>query len=164
MGVRYRALDFQTTADLEPGGEVLGQTTAQEALEFGIRCLSPGQNVFVRGQRGTGRSRMVRQLIKKLAPPTEGLTDYCYVFNFDRHDRPRLIRLAAGMAPKFRDQMLELGEYVNDGLGKTLDAEPWLSQRQAHSTARPGDDSRSDATAGRQASGITNGVGHSIPR
>lgn len=124
-------LDFQTTADLDPSGDVLGQTTAQDALEFGIRCLSPGQNVFVRGQRGTGRIRMVRQLIKKLAPPAQRLSDYCYVFNFDRHDKPRLIRLAAGKAPKFRQQMLELGEYVNDGLGKALDAEPWLSQRQA---------------------------------
>ena len=86
-------LDFQTTADLDPAGDVLGQTTAQEALEFGIRCLSPGQNVFVRGRRGTGRIRMVRQLIKKLAPSTERLSDYCYVFNFDRHDKPRLLSL-----------------------------------------------------------------------
>ena len=124
-------LDFQTTADLDPAGGVLGQTTAQEALEFGIRCLSPGQNVFVRGQRGTGRSRMVRHLIDTLAPKTQGLMDYCYVYNFDRHDRPRLIRLAPGTAPKFRELMQELGEYVNEGLGKALDAEPWLSQRQA---------------------------------
>ncbi len=124
-------LGFQTTADLDPAEGVLGQKTAHEALEFGIRCLSPGQNVFVRGARGTGRIRMVRHLIHTLAPKTDGLTDCCYVFNFDRHDRPRLIRLAAGTAPKFRQQMLELGEYVNEGLGKALDAEPWLSQRQA---------------------------------
>lgn len=126
-----KLLDFQTTTDLDPTGNVLGQTTAQEALEFGIRCLSPGQNVFVRGQRGTGRSRMVQHLIKTLAPNTDGLKDYCYVYNFDRADRPRLIRLAAGTAPKFRELMLELGDYVNDGLGKALDSEPWLSQRQA---------------------------------
>ena len=123
--------DFQTTADIDPAEGVLGQTTAQEALEFGIRCLSPGQNVFVRGQRGTGRIRMVRHLVKTLAPPTTDLKDYCYVFNFERQDRPKLITLPPGTAPKFRDLMMDLGEYVNDGLGKALDSEPQLSQRQA---------------------------------
>jgi len=82
-------------------------------------------------ERGTGRSRMVQHLIKTLAPKTDGLKDYCYVYNFERADRPRLIRLPAGTAPKFRELMLALGEYVNDGLGKALDSEPWLSQRQA---------------------------------
>lgn len=125
------SLGFETTADLDPAQGVLGQSTAQEALEFGIGCFSPGQNVYVRGQRGTGRIRMVRHLIETLAPQAIKLHDYCYVFNFDRPDRPRLIRLSAGTAPKFREQMLALGEYVNEGLGKALDAEPWLSRRQA---------------------------------
>ena len=123
--------DFETTADIDPSVGVLGQPTAKEALEFGIQCMSPGQNVFVRGPRGTGRIRMVRHLLETLKPQTDKLKDYCYVHNFDRPDRPRLITLMAGQAESFKSTMLSLGEYVNEGLSKALDGEPFLSQRQA---------------------------------
>ena len=123
--------DFETTADIDPSVGVLGQPTAKEALEFGIQCMSPGQNIFVRGPRGTGRIRMVRHLLDTLKPQTDRLNDYCYVHNFDRPDRPRLITLKAGQANSFKSAMLSLGEYVNEGLSKALDGEPFLSQRQA---------------------------------
>jgi len=122
--------DFETTSDIDPSAGVLGQPTAQDALEFGIRCMSPGQNIFVRGPRGTGRIRMVRHLLETLRPHTDKLKDRCYVHNFDRPDRPRLITLMAGQAPKFRTAMQALGEYVNEGLSEALDGEPYLSQRQ----------------------------------
>jgi len=122
--------DFETTADIDPSAGVLGQPTAKEALEFGIQCMSPGQNIFVRGPRGTGRIRMVRHLLETLKPQTEKLRDRCYVHNFDRPDRPRLITLKAGQAPDFRTAMQALGEYVNEGLSEALDGEPYLSQRQ----------------------------------
>jgi ATP-dependent Lon protease len=123
--------DFETTADIDPSVGVLGQPTAKEALEFGIQCMSPGQNIFVRGPRGTGRIRMVRHLLETLKPQTDKLKDRCYVHNFDRPDRPRLITLKAGQAPKFRAAMQALGEYVNEGLSEALDGEPYLSQRQS---------------------------------
>ena len=122
--------EFETTSDIDPSAGVLGQPTAQEALEFGIQCMSPGQNIFVRGPRGTGRIRMVRHLLETLKPQTDKLKDRCYVHNFDRPDRPRLITLMAGQAPKFRAKMQALGEYVNEGLSEALDGEPYLSQRQ----------------------------------
>ena len=123
--------DFETTSEIDPSVGVLGQPTAKEALEFGIQCMSRGQNIYVRGPRGTGRIRMVRHLLDTLKPQTNKLKDCCYVHNFNRPDRPRLITLKAGQAPEFRLAMQGLGEYVNEGLSEALDGEPYLSQRQA---------------------------------
>jgi ATP-dependent Lon protease len=122
---------FETTAEVDPSKSVLGQETAQEALLFGIECLAPGQNVYVRGARGTGRIRMVRQMLAERRPKTDAKKDYCYVHNFKRPEHPRLITLAPEAAPSFRKSMLNLAEFVQDGLVKELEGEPYATQRHS---------------------------------
>ena len=124
-------LPFETTAELAPAQGVVGQPTAYEALKFGLQCLARGQNVYVRGARGTGRIQMVRDLLKELAPTTSDKRDFCYVHNFQRPDHPRLITLPPGTGPKFRERVLRLAEFYQTGLSKALESEPLLSQRQA---------------------------------
>lgn len=123
-------LKFETTADLETTDEIIGQETAREALRFGIQCLAPGQNIYVRGLRGTGRITLVRQLIRELAPQTDLKRDRCYVHNFLHPDRPRLLVLAPGTANAFQDRVEEMVDFISDGLRKALDSEPWLSERE----------------------------------
>ncbi len=120
---------FETTAELVGSSDVEGQQTAREAIEFGIQCLAPGQNVYVRGARGTGRIRMVRHLLAELAPPSKDKRDFCYVHNFSRPEHPRLIELSPGQGPKFRKSMNELAEFAKSDLVKALEGEPWVSQR-----------------------------------
>ncbi|MDG1875291.1 MAG: ATP-binding protein [Mariniblastus sp.] len=124
-------LEFETTSEIDPAHGVVGQPTAYEALKFGIQCLAPGQNVYVRGARGTGRITMVRQILKELQPQSESKRDFCYVHNFSRADHPRLITLPSGTAHDFRRQMQLVAEYFEEGLTKSLESEPHHSQRQA---------------------------------
>ena len=42
-------LPFETTAEVDPAEMILGQPAAQKALEFGLCCDAPGQNIYVRG-------------------------------------------------------------------------------------------------------------------
>lgn len=123
-------LEFETTATLAPSDEIIGQETARQSLRFGIECLAPGQNIYVRGVRGTGRITMVRQLLQQLRPQTGDKRDYCYVQNFSRPDRPRLLVLGQGQGPLLKARMAELAEFVAEGLLKALDGEPWLSERE----------------------------------
>lgn len=125
------AYRFETTAELQTSDDIIGQETARQSLVFGIECLAPGQNVYVRGMRGTGRITMVRQLLRSLGPQTSDKRDYCYVQNFSRPDRPRLLVLGQGRGPHFRDRMGELAEFVSEGLSKALDSEPFLSDRES---------------------------------
>ena len=122
-------VSFETTAELIGAADIEGQHTAREAIEFGIRCLAPGQNIYVRGARGTGRISMVRHLLAELAPPADNKRDFCYVHNFTRPEHPRLIELPPGEGPKFRKRMLALAEFAESDLVKTLEGEPWSSRR-----------------------------------
>jgi ATP-dependent Lon protease len=122
---------FETTAELEITDSLVGQETARDALLFGIECLAHGQNVYVRGPRGTGRITMVRQLLRQLQMKTKKKRDRCFVNNFLKPDRPRLITLPPGTANEFRKAMSEFAEFVRKELRKLLDSEPLLSQREA---------------------------------
>jgi ATP-dependent Lon protease len=124
------SFSFETTAEISGSTGVQGQHTAKEAIEFGIRCLAPGQNIYVRGSRGTGRIRMVRQMLADLAPTSDQKRDFCYVHNFTRPDHPRLIELPPREGPKFRKRMAEVAEFAEKDLPKALDGEPWSSKRQ----------------------------------
>jgi predicted ATP-dependent protease len=123
-------LEFKTTADVEPAVGIVGQPTANEALKFGIQCLARGQNIYVRGSMGTGRSKMVRDLLRELNPKTETLRDFCYVHNFSRPDHPQLLELPAGQASLFQNEIEKLSEFVQKGLPRSLEAKPYQSQRQ----------------------------------
>ena len=121
--------NFRSTEQIDISETVLGQEAAHQALSFGIQCFARGQNVYVRGPRGTGRMTMVRQLLKDLAPPATNKKDCCYVHNFKRPDHPRLITLAPGQAPEFKRAMRELAEFAQEGLFKALTGEPFSTQR-----------------------------------
>lgn len=123
--------DFETTEELTIEDSVVGQDTAREALIFGIECLAHGQNVYVRGARGTGRITMVRQLLREMRPTTDKKRDRCFVNHFARPDRPRLVTLPAGQGPVFKRRMQEFADFVAEGLRKALDSEPHVSRREA---------------------------------
>jgi len=124
-------LPFKTTAEVDPSDSIVGQEDALEALEFGLLCDAPEQNIYIRGVRSTGRLTMTRRLLKKLDLKTEKKTDRCYVHNFSRPDRPRLIQLPAGQGPVFAKRMKQLAEFIASDLRKSFEAEPLRSQRKA---------------------------------
>ncbi|MCH2181154.1 MAG: AAA family ATPase [Mariniblastus sp.] len=121
--------EFETTQQVDPAIEVLGQETARQAIEFGVQCRAPGQNIYVRGESGTGRMRMVAQRLDRLALTTDQKQDYCYVHNFSRPQQPRLLRLPVGTARRFRRQLGEVAEFISGGLAQALNSEPLRSER-----------------------------------
>ena len=128
-------LNFESTDEIPPSREIHGQHTAWEALKFGIECAAPGQNVYVRGQSGTGRKSMIRQLLEDYHPEKVIKHDRCYVHNFSRPERPRLISLPAGTACEFRTQIREFGRYVKEELSEALNADYLLARRTAIQTS-----------------------------
>lgn len=121
--------DFETTAEVEPTSGVVGQEDALEALRFGLEIHAPGQNVFVRGLVGTGRSTLVQQLLRQIRPACPPAADLCYVHNFAAPDRPRLIELPKGRGALFRDRMDELADFIRDELAPALSSEDIQSRQ-----------------------------------
>jgi len=121
--------DREGQPDSDSVTDVIGQQTARDALNFGLLCDAPGQNIYVRVARGTGRRTLVKNLLKELAPKTDSKRDFCYVHHFKNPDRPRLITLRAGQAKAFRKQIHDIAKFIESGLMKALDSEPFASER-----------------------------------
>ena len=111
---------FDTTADVEKPEGVIGQDIAVEALRFGLETGAPGQNVFVRGLTGTGRSTMVRRLLETIEHDTPPPKDRCYVYNFAQPDRPRLITLPRGEGEPFRRAIDKFIAFIKEGFAEGL--------------------------------------------
>jgi lon-related putative ATP-dependent protease len=94
--------DWKTTAEVRAGERIIGQEKAMRALALGINMASPGYNVFVCGQTGTGRSTAIRHVLAGYRRPGFQPVDLAYVPNFEVPDRPRLLSFPAGEGARFR--------------------------------------------------------------
>jgi ATP-dependent Lon protease len=124
-------LPFNSTAEVDPAKGIIGQPVAMEAMRFGVESDAPGQNIYVRGSSGTGRTSLVVSLLAELDPQARRRLDRCYVHNFKQPDRPRLITLPAGQGPVLRKQVRELADFIENRLLETLDSEPTKTRRDA---------------------------------
>ena len=66
-------LPFETTAEVEPLEEVIGQDRAVRAIEFGVDISSSGFNLFLAGAPGTGRKTILRRILTRAAAERHSL-------------------------------------------------------------------------------------------
>ena len=109
----YRAcdlsrLEFETTAELKPLAEPLGQERALEALNFGVGMRHDGYNLFVMGSPGLGKQTLLKQLLEAEAAKGAAPSDWCYVNNFDVPHRPLTLQLPAGKGAELSADMEHL--------------------------------------------------------
>lgn len=129
--INENRLDFRGTKDLEPVAGVIGQPIAREAMRFGLQSQAPGQNIYVRGLSGTGRMTLVQSLLQELQPKARRHCDYCYINDFSRPDRPKLLVMPSGAGFKLRQQLEQMASFITDRLGQALEAGPVKTRRQA---------------------------------
>lgn len=100
---------FDTTAELQPVDEALGQERALEALRFGVGMGASGYNLYALGPSGTGKRAALLRYLQQRARHEAVPDDWCYVHG-DDDEQPRALRLPAGEGPKLRrevDNLLE---------------------------------------------------------
>ena len=102
------SLRFRTTADLPDIDRIVGQARAVEAIDLAARIAGPGFNIFALGPPGIGKMTALRQSLERQAQATPVPDDWCYVHDFDDPQRPRAIRVPAGMGVALRDAMAQL--------------------------------------------------------
>ncbi len=124
-------LGFDSTSEIDPAEGIIGQPVAMEALRFGVESTAPGQNIYVRGTSGTGRTSLVRSLLAELDPQARRRLDRCYVHNFQQPDQPRLITLPSGQGPLLRRRVKELAEYIETRLLESMDSAPLKASTEA---------------------------------
>ena len=97
--------DFNSTLDIEPLDQVIGQERAVRAIEFGLGMKSAGYNIFVTGPEGTGKTTIVRDILGKHAATLPVPGDWCMVNNFRDAYRPRAMAVPTGQAGRFARSM-----------------------------------------------------------
>ena len=124
-------LPFETTEDLKPLKEIIGQKRGVEAFRFGMGINKPGYNVFVTGAPGSGRMSTVRKLLEELSQKKgEVPDDLCYVNNFKNSEAPILLRLQAGMGGKFKKDVHDLVESLKKQVPQFFESQDYLNRKK----------------------------------
>jgi ATP-dependent Lon protease len=124
-------LPFETTEDLKPLKEIIGQKRGVEAFRFGMGIDKPGYNVFVTGAPGSGRMSTVRKMLAELSKKKGGVPDdLCYVNNFKNSEAPILLQLQAGEGRKFKKDVLDLVETLKKQVPQFFESQDYLNRKK----------------------------------
>jgi lon-related putative ATP-dependent protease len=121
----------ESTKDLVPLSEIIGQERAVRALKFGLGIKDHGFNVFIAGYPGTGRKTAVKNFVEAQAKTQPVPPDWCYVNNFGNQYEPKAIKLPAGKGKEFREEMKNFIENVKTALPKAFESEDYVARREA---------------------------------
>ena len=117
--------NFETTADIEPLDQVIGQERAVRAITFGLEMKSAGYHIFVTGPEGTGKTTIVQELIRKAAKALPTPADWCMVNNFKDEYRPRALPVLPGQAARFAKSLNRLITDLKIRLPKEFQTDPF---------------------------------------
>lgn len=123
--------DFETTADLPPLSEVLGQPRAVQALAFGTSIASHGFNLFALGLPGSGKTTLIRQYLERLAAGQPVPPDVCYVHNFADARRPQTLTLPAGRARQLKQHLATLIDELEAAIPRVFESQEYAANRDA---------------------------------
>lgn len=100
--------DFNSTSEISPEVQMIGQERAVKAIDFGLNIKSEGFNLYISGIVGTGRNTAILKAVEKIAKDEPAPDDICYLYNFQNKDEPKALKLPAGQGCEFRKDMEEL--------------------------------------------------------
>ncbi len=123
-------LPFETTGDLEPLKEIVGQKRGVEAFKFGMGIDRQGYNVFVSGMAGTGRMATVKKLLREITRDGKVPDDLCYVNNFKNPEAPILLRLDGGQGVAFRKDVSDLVETLKKEIPQLFESQEYMNTKK----------------------------------
>ncbi len=124
--------NFESTSDIEPLDEVIGQERAVRAINLGLKMQQPGYNIFIAGPEGSGKRTIVQDIVASHAGRQTAPDDWCMVNNFDDEFRPKALRVPTGKAAVFAKSMDRLIRWLQIKLAKELTTESFREKVAQH--------------------------------
>ncbi len=121
---------FQTTSKLKTTTKTLGQDRAIKAINTALGIRHEGYNLFVMGKSGTGRHSLLDKLLKEKIKKENGLSDWCYVNNFNDYTKPLVLKLPSGMGVKFKKDMQNLIKNFQEKIPQSFKQKEYLSVKK----------------------------------
>jgi len=124
-------MQCESTNDLVPLSEIIGQERAVRALKFGLGIKNHGFNMYVAGYPGTGRKTAVKNFVEAQAKIQPVPPDWCYVNNFSNQYEPKAIQFPPGKGKEFREDMKNFIENIKSALPKAFESDDYATRREA---------------------------------
>jgi predicted ATP-dependent protease len=124
-------LPFATTAEVPDVDRIVGQDRAVEAIDLAVTSTAAGFNVYALGPPGSGKATALRQHLAGRAALLATPDDWCYVHNFGDPQRPRALRLPAGVGVELREAMAQLSLELAGAIPAAFESESYRSRKEA---------------------------------
>ncbi len=124
-------VNCDTTADLTPLVDVIGQDRALRALKFGLNVKGRGFNIYAAGEPGSGKNVVVRRYLETVAKGRPTPADWCYVNNFRDPYQPRALSFPPGKVRGFEAAVEAFVDQVQRVVPTALRSEDLAARRDA---------------------------------
>ena len=125
-----KSFSFETTAELEDNDKGIGQDRAIRALEFGLNVDVRGNNLYLEGPAGVGKTMYTRRYLEKISLKKKIPSDWCYIYNFDNPNSPIAVSLAPGQGKEFKETMDSFIKDVRADIAKTFSNEDFEKEKK----------------------------------
>ncbi len=123
------SFNFETTAELDSNDKGIGQDSAIRSLEFGLNVDVRGNNLYLEGPSGVGKTMYTRNYLEKLSSKKKVPVDWCYIYNFDNPNEPIAVSLPAGQGREFQETMDGFIKDVKLDIAKTFSNEDFEKEK-----------------------------------
>ena len=120
---------FDTTENVVPATEGIGQERGIKALEFGLNVDINGYNLYLEGPSGVGKTMYTRNYLNVIAKKKKTPQDYCYIYNFDNPNEPTAVALPAGQGKVFRDLMDKFIKDIKEEIKSTFNNDDFEKEK-----------------------------------
>jgi lon-related putative ATP-dependent protease len=120
----------ETTTELSPLEQIIGQERAVKALKFGLDIKERGFNIYVAGLPGSGRTTAVKDFLEEVAKGKPVPPDWCYVENFGDSFTPKSIRLPPGKGKEFQKDVKNFIGEIRSALPKAFESGDYEKKRE----------------------------------
>ena len=120
---------FETTKELEPINDGIGQERGIKALEFGINVDVKGYNIYIEGPSGVGKTMYTKNYLDSISSKKKVPNDWCYIYNFQNPNEPIAVSLPAGQGKEFKESMEGFIKEVKKDIKKTFNADDFEKEK-----------------------------------
>ncbi|NLC07306.1 MAG: AAA family ATPase, partial [Syntrophomonadaceae bacterium] len=121
----YTQFEFETTEQVLPLHDFMGQERAKRAIEFGLQIESHGYNIFITGPGGSGKTSFARKVINEFAANKPQPNDWLYVYHFKQREKPRALCLPPGWGSKLKNSMSSFIEELKKEIPRVFGGEEY---------------------------------------
>ena len=124
-------LGFSSTDELPDLDAALIHPRAIGAMHLGLDIPHEGYNLFLLGETGSGRHAIIHQLLEAERRHGTPPADWCYVNDFCKLTRPKLLRLPGGRGAQLRDDMQHFVEELIPAISAVFESDEYRSRIDA---------------------------------